>query len=141
MQPASRTEMMLSREAWTDLLTHGSRAPEVEPPVRRRSRRYGAAALGTGWRILHQKGHKALELRGKLTNASAEGVMLFCRSEVPRHAPVLVAFTSFAGDECAVGGEVRHCTGTVGGYKVGVQLHFSDAAQRCAPRDPRRNLA
>jgi hypothetical protein len=117
----------LSRKAWVDLLSQGVRAREFEPPVRRRNRRY-AAAVGTAWRIRYQKGVKVIELRGKLTNASAEGVMLVCRTEVPVRVPVVVAFTSVAEDEYALSGEIRHCTSTVGGYKVGVRLRFSTPA-------------
>jgi hypothetical protein len=127
MQPMSGIKTApLSRKAWMALLARGIRTPQVEPPVRRRSRRY-AAALGTAWRILCRKGHKNVELRATLMNASAEGVMLVCRTEVPAYVPVFIAFTSVAEEECALAGEVRHCTSTIGGYKVGVRLRFPDS--------------
>ena len=116
----------LSRKAWMELLARGIRAPEAEPPVRRRSRRY-AAALGSAWRVSFRKGPKVVELRGKLLNASAGGVMILCRTAVPMCVPVLVAFTSVAEDEYTLGGEIRHCTSTVGGYKIGVRLCFPHA--------------
>ncbi len=127
MQPTSSSKTApLSRGAWADLLARGIQTPETEPPVRRRSRRY-VAALGTAWRVLYQKGPKVVELRGKLINASAEGLMLLCRTEVPLRVPAIVAFTGVAEDEYTLAGEIRHCTGTVGGYKVGVRLCFPDA--------------
>lgn len=126
MQPRLGTKAArLSRAAWTDLLGRGIRTPEVEPAVRRRGRRYGAA-VGTAWRILYQKANKVVERRGKLLNASAGGLMMLCQKEVPISAAVAVVFTSVAEDECLLSGEVRHCTSTVGGYKIGLRLHFAD---------------
>lgn len=130
MQPTLSVKTTpLSRQAWADLLARGIRAPETEPHVRRRSRRY-AAALGAAWRILYQKGPKVVELRGKLINASAGGVMLLCQTELPMNTPALVAFTSVAENEYTLGGQVRHCTSTVGGYKVGIRLCFPAANPR-----------
>jgi hypothetical protein len=125
MQPQSPSEMArLSREAWQALLARSVSAPEFEPPVRRRSRRYGAG-LGAAWHILYQKGGKLVELRVKLINAAPEGVMVLSREEVPKCVPVLLTFMADAEQECVLRGKIQHCTSTVGAYKIGVQLCFS----------------
>jgi hypothetical protein len=120
----------LSREVWIDLLARAIQAPQTEPPVRRRSRRYNVC-LGGAWRLVYQKAGRLVELGVRLLNASADGVMLLCRSEVPVRIPAVVAFTSAAEGEYMLTGEVRHCTSTVGGHKVGVQLHFAPATEGC----------
>lgn len=127
MQPQSGSQLArLSREAWQALLARSVSAPEFEPPVRRRSRRYGAW-LGVAWHILYQKGRKLVELRVKLMNAAPEGVMVLSREEVPECIPVLLTFIADVEQEYLLSGKIQHCTSTVGGYKIGVQLCFSAA--------------
>lgn len=127
MQPQSPSQMArLSREAWQALLARGVSAPEFEPAGRRWSRRYGAW-LGAAWHVVYQKGHKVVELRVRLMNASPKGVMVLGREEVPECIPVLLTFTADAEQECVLRGKIQHCTSTVGAYKIGVQLCFSAA--------------
>jgi hypothetical protein len=118
----------LSREAWQALLVRSVSAPELEPPVRRRSRRYGVW-LGAAWHVAYQKRGKPVELRVKLVNASPEGVMVLSREEVSECIPVLLTFTDDAEQEYLLSGKIQHCTSTVGGYKIGVRLCFSAAGR------------
>jgi hypothetical protein len=112
----------LSYKAWQELLACSVSAPEFEPPIRRRARRYGVR-LGA-WRMLYQNGRKPAELRVTLVNAALDGVMLLSRAEVPENIPTLLAFTADDDEEHQLVGEIVHCTSTVGGYKVGVRLRF-----------------
>jgi hypothetical protein len=131
MESTSPTGMApLSHVAWQELLACSVGAPEFEPPIRRRSRRYGVR-LGA-WRMFYQDGHKLVELRVKLANAALEGVMLLSHEAVPEDIPAVLAFTADDDDEHRLVGEIVHCTSTVGGYKVGVRLHFPDSTD-----DPR----
>lgn len=126
MEPTSPAELApLSHAAWQDILACSVGAPEFEPPVRRRSRRYGVR-LGA-WRMYFQNGRKLVELRVKLANAALDGVMLLSHEEVPEDIPTVLAFTADDDDEHRLVGEIVHCTSTIGGYKVGIRLHFPDS--------------
>jgi hypothetical protein len=123
MESSSPTEMTpLSRAAWHELLARSVQTPELEPPVRRRCRRYGVH-MGS-WCILYLSGERPAELRVKLLNAALDGVMVLSREAVPEEIPALLVLTADEDDEHRLIGEIVHCTSTVGGYKVGVRLQF-----------------
>ena len=129
MPSTPRAEMTpLSREAWLELLARCVCEAAFEPPVRRHHRRY-VVDLGA-WRILYQTGRKPVELRVKLLNAAVDGVMVLSRDEVPEEVPALLTFTADEEEGYLLAGHVVHCTGTVGGYKVGVWLSFKVGAGR-----------
>ena len=68
----------------------------------------------------------ALDKREKmLVYASQEGVMVKNRGRIPARTPVWMEIT-LADDVFALLGQVAHCTQTVGGYKVGIELQFPD---------------
>jgi hypothetical protein len=123
MDASTRIRMApVSRSAWQELLARKVPAPEVEPAVRRRCRRY-TVQLGA-WCILYLKGLNPTELRVKLLNASLDGVMVLSREEVPENVQVVMAFNGDEEIEYVLAGEGVHCTSTVGGYKVGIRLRF-----------------
>ncbi len=114
---------VLTRSAWREVLFRHVSGIELEPIWRRRGRRY---AVGFGiWRLLYHN-HQRLPMstRVHLLNASADGLMLMCREEVPERGPVLLAYRD-GEDNFVLAGEVMHSTSTVGGHKIGVALHFS----------------
>jgi hypothetical protein len=74
--------------------------------------------------MFFQNGRKLVELRVRLANAALDGVMVLSHEEVPEDIPTLLAFTADNDEEHRLVGEVVHCTSTVGGYKVGIRLHF-----------------
>ena len=112
----------MAREGWQRLLTSKVPEAELEPPVRRRQRRY---KLQWGfWSLLFQDpAGKLVQTGATLLNAAFDGVMLRTKIKVPDGADVLLVFSDDDQD-FALRGDAMHCTGTVGGYKTGVQLKF-----------------
>ncbi len=74
--------------------------------------------------MLYLRGNQPTELRVKLLNASADGVMVLTREEVPADISAVMAFNSDDEIEYVLAGDVVHCTSTIGGYKVGIRLRF-----------------
>lgn len=65
---------------------------------------------------------------GKLLNASPSGVMIRQYKEI--QACTLVMLSVALDEETLVlAGEVMHSTQTVGGYKVGIELRFTDPSE------------
>jgi hypothetical protein len=113
---------VLSRSAWRDVLFRHIDVTESEVHWRRRCRRY-AVRFGT-WRLLfHNEQGIPVTARVRLLNASADGAMLMSREVIPECIPVLLVYRD-EEEDCALMGEVMHCTSTVGGHKVGVELRF-----------------
>ncbi len=115
----ARAAQPMRRDDWLKLLA-GLVGSEFEPPVRRRTRRYPLKVAGC--RLLHHNKHgRATATRAWLMQVSAGGVMILCEAEVPRGAPVLLECPLPRGP-IVLTGQVVHCTSTVGGNKIGIQL-------------------
>ncbi len=71
-----------------------------------------------------QCGHSAV-LRGTLMNASASGVLIRQRQQTAPGTLVVISIPLDA-ELLLLAGEVVHCTQTVGGYKIGIELRFAD---------------
>ena len=109
------------RNDWLKLLA-GLVGSEFEPPVRRRARRYGLTVAGC--RLLHHTKHgRPTATRAWLMQVSAGGVMILCEAEVPPGAPVILE-CPLPKRPIVLTGKVVHCTSTVGGNKIGIQLAF-----------------
>ena len=112
----------ISRERWQEILSHYV-IPEVEPPIRRKTRRYGVE-FGVV-RLLYEEDGDSTDRTVSLLQASAEGMMV--KSHKPINARIQLRMdVTLENDTVALGGQVSHCTQTVGGYKVGIELEFSD---------------
>ncbi len=140
MHPAQTSPAApLTRDQWQELLTGSLPGSELEPPVRRRCRRYGVN-LGT-WRLVYLRETRPAELRVTLLNAALDGLMTRSREELPERVSVVLVLTTADDVEHRLLGEVVHCTGTVGGYKVGIRLRFAEPARiPGAGPVPRRRL-
>jgi len=111
----------LRRDDWLRLLA-GLVGSELEPPLRRRAQRYPLRIAGC--RLLHHTKHgRPTATRAWLMQVSAGGVMVLSEAEVARNAPVLLECPLPCG-LVVLSGTVMHCTGTVGGNKIGIRLSF-----------------
>jgi hypothetical protein len=114
----------LSRDRWLEILSRHV-SPEIEPPIRRKSRRYGVE-LGIVCLLYREDGLPRARTASVL-QISAGGLM------IKTHKPIR-PFTSvwmevmLNGDAFTLIGEVTHSTQTVGGYKIGIQLEFPEPA-------------
>jgi hypothetical protein len=117
-QPQQLAE--LTRERWLQVLSDYATA-EVEPPVRRHSRRYGIE-FGVV-RLLYEEDGVMRDRTATLLQVSADGMMLKISKPI-RNSTMLRMEITLDEHMFALRGEVAHSTQTVGGYKVGVTLHF-----------------
>ncbi len=112
----------LPRDRWLEILSRCVR-PEVEPPVRRKSRRYGVE-FGVA-RLLYQEDDVPVERTAPLRDISPDGLMVKSHKRIRVGTPVWLTVT-LEDTTFALVGRVAHSTQTVGGYKVGIQLHFPE---------------
>lgn len=129
---SSRPLTTLSRRRWLGILSKHVTS-EIEPPIRRGSRRYGIE-FGAA-RLRYQQDGESIDRTVQLLQISAAGVMVKNRGRVQPHTPVWMEIT-LADDVFSLLGQVAHCTQTVGGYKVGIELQFPDEN----PQPPRGRL-
>lgn len=110
-----------TRKDWNTLVEKMTQ-PEIEPAYRRQSRRYAAEGniLATCLSDL-----KPMIQTWDLRQVSAEG--LTARS--PRVVPEYTRFVldvNINEQAIRLKAKVRHCTQTVGGYKIGLEILFDD---------------
>jgi hypothetical protein len=73
-------------------------------------------------------GQRRIERRAAVLQVSDDGLMVRCHHQIPIHTPV--AIDARVGDAAvSLAGVVRHCTQTVGAYKIGIELFFPDAGK------------
>jgi hypothetical protein len=97
---------------------------EPEPPVRRGQRRYTVDGMVT-LAVLSADGngvHTAVRT-APLVQVSDEGIMIRSHAELAQDTVVAMQ-VYLEDDNFALLGRVMHCTDTIGGYKVGIQLAF-----------------
>lgn len=112
----------ISRERWQRILTRYV-TPEFEPPIRRHSRRHGVE-FGVV-RLQYQENGESIDRTVTLLQVSEGGVMV--RSHKPIKSRIRLRMDiTLENDTVSLSGQVSHCTQTVGGYKVGIELSFRD---------------
>lgn len=118
---------LLSRSNWVTLVRQHVH-PEMEPQIRRRQRRY---YVDTGFVQLvfyfrSPTGGEAPVLReGALLQVSVGGLMVRSLNAIPIDTAVGLC-VQFDGHEFALCGRVAHCTQSVSGHKIGIELIFPD---------------
>lgn len=122
-------------EEWTDFLSRAVDARH-EPLKRRKHRRYPFDGYVT---IRGEYDGVSFKQIWTLRQVSLEGLMVLARHEMPLWIAVTIVL-KWNNREYLLRGATCHCTQTVGGYKVGIQLQFSsspadDEAKRRAPTD------
>lgn len=112
----------LSRDRWLEIFSRHI-SPDVEPAIRRKSRRYGLE-FGVA-RLQYLEDGTPLNRTVPLLQISAEGLMVKSRKPIQAYTPLRMEVT-LDDDTFALNGRVLHCTQTVGSYKVGIELRFPD---------------
>jgi len=111
----------LTNEQWNDLLTRVV-APELGKNLRRGTRRY--PVMGEA-KLTYEKDGKTYRRTFDIINVSRGGMTLKGYDEV--RADTLIDCKVTLGPHVApVKVKVVHCTGTLGGFKVGVEILFRD---------------
>lgn len=110
-----------TRQRWQEILSH---CAELEKRGPRRSDERRCVEFGAVRLVFEQDGTPVMRY-GRLLNASEEGLMVKQYRDIPSAMPVRIEVT--IGDESfTLRGEVAHCTQTIGGFKVGIELQFTD---------------
>lgn len=111
----------MTRSRWADLVAQCAREASVANR-RQETRRF---ALGATARLAFEKsGRPATQFAGVL-NVSTDGVMLKSANRIA-YGTAVVLQLAITDEPVILAGRVIHCTQTVGGYKVGIELQFQD---------------
>jgi len=111
----------MSIEQWNELLTRVV-APELGKNLRRGTRRY--PLLGEA-KLTYEKDGKTYRRTFDVINVSRGGMTLKGYDEVK--ADTIIELKVTLGPHVApLKAKVVHCTGTLGGFKVGVEILFKD---------------
>lgn len=111
----------VSRPRWCELIA--SYPPTQSSEYRRKHTRRDVL-LGAV-QLAFELGGKPTLRSGALLNASPTGVLVKQRDRIPYGTTVLVKVL-IASDTILLLGRAIHCTQTVGGYKLGIELQFPD---------------
>ena len=110
---------LTSREKWEAFV---AQQPEEPTPEHRRSNRRRDTAFGMAELVFTLEGRQ-VQRSGRVLNISPTGLMVKQREPVADGSSVLVKVGCEDG-ELVLSGRVMHCTETVGGYKLGIELLF-----------------
>ncbi len=118
--PRQCSEVKLaSRDYWQRFLTRAG-ALQKTGDARRLSKRFPFPMSGS---IIFVEDDRTGQDDIAIFDVSAEGIMGLTKLEIPWHVEVRIELDP-EGTPFALRGHAMHCTPTVDGYKVGVQLTF-----------------
>lgn len=121
MSTASSTSQPVSSDYWRRFLAR-TVAPHSERDARRAVRRYPFAMPG---QLLFTQGDRERREDFAIIQVSVVGMMGVIREEIPWHEKVSIEINP-EGTPLLLWGRARHCTATIGGYKLGIELRFAD---------------
>lgn len=123
MTAASSNEFQtITQQQWIDRIT-AHVDPDFETLLNRKQARY-PLKFGTA-KLTFQDGDKPVCLSCRLLDVSATGVMVKAHRQIAVHTPIWADLT-VNDEQISVAGRVVHATATVGGYKLGMKLTFTD---------------
>lgn len=111
-----------TRQRWLQVLAQHA-APEdlgIRRTDLRHSVEFGAARL-----TFEDERGRSVERSGRLLNISEGGLMLKQSRRIPIQTDLRIEVT-LGDDTLALIGRVVHATETLGGFKIGVELQFTD---------------
>ncbi len=123
MPPASSEVQRASEDYWRRYLRRAV-APNPARDARREVKRYPFSMVG---QLCFTEGARTRREEFAIIEVSTIGVMGLIKEEVPWQADVCIELNP-EGTPFALQGCARHCTSTIGGYKLGVELSFDDRA-------------
>lgn len=112
--------ILTTRQEWWKIVSTYSRA-EKEPKYRRVSRRYTCSGE---IKVTGEIDDEPFRQTCALLQISAEGITARARQMIPNDIAIMIHWHRDEQD-LVVLGKVVHCTQTIGGYKLGIQLEFS----------------
>jgi hypothetical protein len=117
----------VTRGEWVAILSRTVR-PAIEPLRKRKYRRYPVEPHSYGEARISFSPARDPSIEpavrsGPLLDLSPAGLMVKVYGELPVGVPVRVQLT-LNGLRLALRGRIAHCTNTLGGFKVGVELQF-----------------
>ncbi len=113
----------ISFESWRRFLEQ-TVVPTAAPDARRKHKRYDVEGE---LKVRFVKGRKEYSRTWTLLQLSYGGVTAKASNEVPMDLVVEMGI-NIDGHLLGARGRVTHCTGTLGGYKVGIKLEFQEDA-------------
>jgi len=124
----------LTRDRWLEVLKQKAESEEG-PSIRRKHSRHYALGYATIRETSSDDTppDKPVGAKGELIQVSSEGCMVRTQRELKPMTLVEVEIP-IDDDVYVVSGKVIHSTGTVGGYKTGIQLRFAQSASQEAGR-------
>ena len=110
-----------TRRQWLDII---AKHPAPPDPVHRREHTRGHPAFQWA-KVAFEKAGAPIVRPGTVLDASTTGIMIRQREEVDVRTLVIVRAV-LDNQDITIAGQVMHCTQTVGGYKIGIELRFLD---------------
>ena len=114
-------QIVIRCELWQQII---SRFPPDETPRHRRKHGRRGGSLGPV-ELAFEQGGEAVTRTGTLLNVSPEGVMIKQQDKIEPGTTVVMKAIPWE-EMVVLKGRVIHCTETVGGFKVGIELRFAD---------------
>ena len=115
----------ITRDRWTEIVARHA-LPLRKPRLKRRHHRYHTLGSARLTFMMHSADREPpVERRCKVTQLSGEGLTLRSPERIPLRTQLAIELC-LEELPCHVSGQVIHCTGTVGAYKVGVALRFAE---------------
>jgi hypothetical protein len=116
----------ISEDQWRSIV---SKAPAVavNDPLAQRSETRWELQTGTFELCYHDNFNVIQTVSGLIQNVSDQGLMIRAQGEIACNTPVLMRL-ELEDELTMLCGIVRHCSMSVGSYKIGVRLLFDDDA-------------
>lgn len=122
----STTYETISQEDWKAIVEAAPAVGEDSPLSLRNETRW-FVQTGTVEICYHNPRDEVRSLVARIQNVSDQGLMLRTDDPIPENTPVLMR-VELEGESALLCGMIRHCSMTVGGYKLGIRLLFDDEA-------------
>lgn len=127
----------MTRDRWLEIVTQ-SGEQIAEPLIRRqfpRSRYHAGTVVSLVYSSADGADKAPQELTCSVLDISLEGLMLCSHCEIPPYTPVNIEWYEDDGI-FVLSGSVERCTGTVGTFKVGIDLQFPTSQRECPEVKP-----
>lgn len=122
----STTYETISLSTWKSIVESAPAVGEDSPLSMRQETRW-FVQTGTVELCYHDPHDNVRNVNARIQNVSDQGMMVRTEAAITPNTPVLMRI-ELQGETCLLCGIIRHCSMTVGGFKIGVRLLFDDEA-------------
>lgn len=119
----------ISQEQWRGIVAAAPAVGEGVPISNRHETRWYLQS-GTAELCYHNANNEVCKQLCLVQNVSDQGLMVRADLEIPENTFVIMS-VDFENDNATLLGMVRHCSLSVGAYKLGIRLLFDDEAESC----------